>query len=62
MRKCADAVPTNWLDNLLTGPSAVLKGNGGTWGCPEIEALCKGIKARILALSNSEIRRDWPDV
>lgn len=53
VRECAEQVPTTWLDNLLTGPNAVLKGNGGTWGCPEIEAVCKGIKARILALSNA---------
>lgn len=53
VRECAEQVPTTWLDNLLTGPNAVLKGNGGTWDCPEIEAVCKGIKARILALSNA---------
>ena len=33
----SDLVPTNWLDPLLTGPDAVLKGTGGTWGCPDIE-------------------------
>ena len=54
VRKCAEQVPTTWLDDLLTGPNAVLKGNGGTWGCPEIEALLKAIKSRILALSNEK--------
>lgn len=57
VRECAEQVPTTWLDNLLTGPNAVLKGNGGTWGCPEIEAVCKGIKSRILALSNEKGQR-----
>lgn len=54
IQECADQVPTTWLDGLLTGPDAVLQGSGGTWGCPEIEALCRGIKARILKLSNEQ--------
>jgi hypothetical protein len=52
VKKCADQVPTTWLDDLLTGPNKVLHGNGGTWGCPEIEKLCRAIKARILKLAN----------
>ncbi|HCE08754.1 MAG TPA: hypothetical protein DEQ40_09175, partial [Oxalobacteraceae bacterium] len=42
-----DAIPTNWLDNLLTGDEAVLRGNGGTWGCPDIERLLKAVRQRI---------------
>lgn len=41
-----DAIPTNWLDPLLTGPEAALKGTGD-WGCPDIERLINGIKARL---------------
>jgi hypothetical protein len=39
------AVPTSWLDPLLTGPRAILKGQPGTWGCPE--ALLRAIKKRV---------------
>ena len=45
--KCAEAVPTNWCDPLLVGSEACLHGNGGTWGCPDIERLLRAIKARI---------------
>jgi hypothetical protein len=41
------AVPTNWLDPLLTGPRAILKGQPGTWGCPEVEDLLRAIKKRM---------------
>lgn len=44
-----DLIPTSWLDSLLTGPDAVLKGNGGTWGCPDIERLLRAIQERIRA-------------
>ncbi len=40
-------VPTSWLDDLLTGPNAVLKGKGGTWGCPDIERLLNAIRERM---------------
>jgi len=39
-------VPDSWLDPLLTGPDAVLKGPG-PWGCAEIEALLKAVRTRI---------------
>ncbi len=48
--RCAKEVPENWLDPLLTGPQAVLKGNGGTWGCRDIEALLRGVQDRIRRL------------
>lgn len=54
MLEAADAVPTSWLDSLLTGPDAVLKGKGGTWGCPDIEALLRAVKARIRSLATKE--------
>ena len=57
IRNCADQVPTTWLDDLLTGPNKVLHGNGGTWGCPEIENLCRAINARILKLANDGTQR-----
>jgi hypothetical protein len=43
----SDLVPTNWCDPILTGPDAVLKGNGGTWGCPDIERVLLAVKERI---------------
>ena len=60
IQNCADQVPTTWLDDLLTGPNKVLHGNGGTWGCPEIENLCRAIKARILKLANVRITDERP--
>jgi len=60
VRECADAVPHTWLDNLLTGPNAVLE--GGTWGCTDIERLLKAVKARILALSNDPDQRPGGDL
>ena len=45
------AIPTTWLDDLLTGPKAVLNGNAGKWGCPDIEKLLRAIRDRILALN-----------
>lgn len=46
----ADAVPCNWLDPLLSGPDAVLKG-AGPWGCPDIERLLRAIRERVTALT-----------
>lgn len=41
------AVPTTWLDPLLTGPEAVLGTRGGQWGCPDIEKLLQAIRKRM---------------
>ena len=46
IRECAEEVPTNWLDPLLTGPRAVIKDAP----CPEIEALLLGVRKEILSL------------
>jgi hypothetical protein len=49
-QKLSDLVPDTWLDPLLSGPNSPLRNKqGGTWGCPEIEALLNGIRARIRA-------------
>lgn len=45
----SDGVPTSWLDPLLTGPEAVLNGNG-PWGCPDIERLLRAVKKRVESL------------
>lgn len=37
-------VPTNWCDNLLTGPNRALTGEAGKWGCPDIENLLNAIR------------------
>jgi hypothetical protein len=47
-----DDIPTSWLDSLLTGPDAALHGDGGTWGCPDIERLLKRIKERMTKTAN----------
>ncbi len=41
------AVPTNWLDPLLTGPSRVI-GNP-PYGCRDIEMLLLAIRERVRA-------------
>lgn len=45
-------VPTTWLDDLLTGPRAVLSGKGGTWGCPDIARLLNAIRERMTKAAN----------
>jgi len=45
-------VPTTWLDPLLTGPEAVLKGHG-PWAGPDIERLLGAITKRIDSLLES---------
>ncbi len=50
IEQCANEVPTSWLDPLLTGPDAVLRG-AGPWGCPDIEALLRAVQARMRELS-----------
>ena len=50
VEECAKQVPTNWLDDLLTGPRAAIK--RGT-DCRQIEALLRGVQDRIRALAES---------
>lgn len=52
IKECSNQVPTTWLDNLLTGPNAVI--GKSPYDCPAIEALCKGIKERILVTYKKE--------
>lgn len=51
-----NALPTSWLDPLLTGPGAALPPMG-TIGPQHVEALLRGIKARIEALPNGPSSR-----
>ena len=48
--RAANVIPTNWVDPLLSGETAVLPGYG-PWGCPDIERLLQTIAAEIRALS-----------
>ena len=50
------AIPSSWLDPLLSGPTSVLNGNqAGHWGCPEVEALLEAIRERVrVALEGAE--------
>jgi hypothetical protein len=44
-----DAVPTNWLDPMLTGPAAVLSKKPGSWNCHDIERLMFAVRERLAA-------------
>lgn len=48
-----DAIPTNWLDGLLTGPDKVLP-NSHAYTAPDIERLLKAVRARLAALPTLE--------
>lgn len=43
LKAAVDAIPTTWLDELLSGPRKVIK----TADCREVEALLKAVKARM---------------
>jgi len=45
----AKAIPTSWLDPLLSGPVSALDGHGD-WGCPDVERLLAALADRIRAL------------
>ncbi len=47
------AIPTNWLDSLLTGPNKVLP-SSHAYTNPDIERLLRAIKARLEALGTLE--------
>lgn len=49
VEECAKAVPTNWTDHLLTGPSA----DPTPLNCRGVEKLLRGIQDRIRALAVS---------
>lgn len=42
---CANQIPTNWCDPILTGPDAVIKNAD----CQQVDALLLAVKKRILA-------------
>jgi hypothetical protein len=45
--RCAQLVPTSWLDPLLTGPRAVI--GKPPYNCPDIERLLSAVAAAIRA-------------
>ena len=51
--RIAEAVPTTWLDSLLTGPEKV-----GDFGnkCPAVERLLRAVKDRVLAAALRSLR------
>jgi len=55
------SIPTSWLDPMLSGPDTVLKGKGGTWGCPDIERLLQGVKARLTDALNAARNKETHD-
>ena len=50
---CADCVPRNWLDPMLTGPMAVI---GYVADARPIEAVLRATKARIMERSNRRMK------
>lgn len=46
LQQVLDAIPTNWLDPLLSGDDKVIHKSP----CPEIEALLQALRARITEL------------
>lgn len=57
IKLAADAVPTSWLDNLLTGPKAALPTGTYQYTCPDIERLLSALKARIQAIAPTKGKR-----
>lgn len=53
----ARAVPTSWLDSLLTGPGAVFEKENPN-SCKQVEALLSRLRERILALAPGEADAD----
>jgi hypothetical protein len=50
-----EAVPTTWLDSILTGPDKVIAAPPYTG--PHIEAILRAVRARIVALQPPTRRR-----
>ncbi len=48
----AQAIPTSWLDPMLTGPEALL--GRPPYGCPDIERLLNGIRAAVRGRTGGE--------
>lgn len=48
IEECAKAVPTTWLDPILSGPDSVR----GTFDCPSTERLLGAVAERIRALKS----------
>lgn len=51
MRAMVEAVPTTWLDPLLTGPTAVV--GKPPYYCPDIEALLNALRKRLQEIANA---------
>lgn len=56
--KAIKAIPTSWLDSLLSGPNAV--DGKPTDGCPYIEAVLKGIADRIAGMEAGDVHFKKP--
>lgn len=58
LQQALDAIPTNWLDPMLTGPDKVI-GNGGLmhgdkYTSRDIESVLREVRSRIQALPTIE--------
>jgi len=48
------AIPTSWLDPLLSGKDEVMGPH--PWGCPQVERLLNAIKARLVKIAATQSR------
>lgn len=46
LQQALDAVPTNWLDPMLTGPDKVI-GHGDRFTSRDIENVLRGVRKRL---------------
>lgn len=53
-KKLSDLVPTNWCDELLTGPNGI---GQPPYDCRHIEKLLRGVQDRIRAAEQKKVRR-----
>lgn len=52
-KKLSDLVPTNWIDELLTGKDGI---GSPPYDCRHIEKLLRGVQDRIRAAEQKRIR------
>jgi len=54
-KRVIDAIPSNWLDPLLTGPTAVV--GKPPYNCEHVEAILNAVRARVTAALPKPPRR-----
>ena len=57
LQRVIDAVPTSWLDSLLTGPEAVLPKGRYDYNGKDIERLLRAVKKRVADTITAEFQK-----